>query len=143
MRILVALLLSTGPAWAVRVYVPLPTLCAQAPVVAIGEVTAIEGRWRAGEPGGIESVVDVAITRVVRGSAPDAVTVVLPGGTVGRVTETISEAPRARVDARYLMLLAPGADGYTLVGGADGLVPVPWTEGAEAAAIARLGGCHE
>jgi hypothetical protein len=133
---------TAGPAWAERQPVALPALCARASLVVVAEATTVEGRWRAGEPGGIESVVTFAVTRTVRGRAPDWLSVVVPGGRVGRLTERVSEAAEFRTDARYLLLLTSDGSDWRLEGGVDGVVPVPWAEGAEAAAIGRLGACR-
>lgn len=142
---LLAALLAPTPAAAVRVERPRPALCARASLVVIAEVTGIEGRW--GTHDGIESVVDVAVVRVVRGALrDDGLSIVTPGGTVGGLTQTISEAPRFSSDARYLLLLTATDDGWALVGGADGAIPLRWKEtGAgesEASAVASLGGCR-
>ncbi len=136
-----ALLLTASPAGAMRLAVPLPELCARASVIVVAEVTTTEGRWRVGEPAGIETTVDIAITRVVRGQPPTAVSFVVPGGSIGSLSQWISEAPRFLPDARYLLLLASDAGHWALVGGADGALLIPWGEGEEAAALAALGAC--
>jgi hypothetical protein len=141
------LLLPAGPAHAIRVATPRPARCALADLVIVGEVTDATGRWRQGEPGGVETVVDVALIRTVRGSPPaDTVTVVTPGGTVGALTQTITDTASLRVDARYLLLLRRSPDGYTIVGGPDGAIPLRWSAAGagedEAAAIASLGDCR-
>lgn len=139
--IVVAWLLAS-PAEATRAPVSLPKLCAEASAVVVAEVTTLEGRWRAGEPGGIETVVSVAVTEAVRGAPPASLSFVVPGGSFRAVTETVSEAPRFRTDARYLLLLAADGPAWRLLGGVDGVTLVPWGEGERERALARLGGCH-
>lgn len=134
--------LLSPPAGATRAPVSLPKLCAEASAVVVAEVTTLEGRWRAGEPGGIETVVSVAVTEAVRGAPPASLSFVVPGGSFGGVTETVSEAPRFRTDARYLLLLAADGPAWRLLGGVDGMTLVPWGEGERDRALARLGGCH-
>lgn len=132
-----------SPALASRVPMSLPALCGRASLVVVGEITGGEARWTADDRG-IETRWDVHVSRVVRGEPREDLVVRASGGTVGGITQTISEAPRLRSDGRYLLLLGPGADAWELVGGADGAVPLPWDDPqAEARALANLGACRE
>ena len=130
-----------GTAEATRAPVSMPSLCAEATAVVVAEVTTTEGRWQSGGLGGIETLVSVAVSRSVRGAAPPSFGFVVPGGSVNGITQTISEAPRFRTDARYLLFLAPAGAGWRLVGGVDGARPVPWGEGELERALADFGAC--
>ena len=154
-RLLALALLAPLPAAALRQPMPRPEMCARAAAVVVGEVTGTESFWQA--DGTIATRADVAVTRVLRGRVPDALSIAYPGGSVGGLTLTVSEAPRLRADARYLFLLAPGDGGrgesppqrppagWRLVGGPDGAIRLGWSAGGvgetEAAAVASLGAC--
>ncbi len=140
--VLLAALLAPWEAGAVNVYLPRPALCARADLVVIGEVTGAAGRWGADGEVAIVTEVDVAVTRTVRGAAPEPLVVTVPGGRVAGTNLHVSEAPTLRTDARYLLFLRAGPGGYTVLGGPDGAVPVPWGPEGEAAAIASLGSCR-
>lgn len=122
---------------ATRRAIPRPALCARAALVVVAEVTGQEGA--PGDPFPIETWSDLAILRVLRGDLPEeAPRVVTPGGRIGDMRLTISEAPELRVDGRYLLLLSPRqAGGWQVEGGPDGAVRL----GDEATAVASLGGC--
>lgn len=128
-------------AGATRAPVSRGALCAEADAVVVAEVTTTEGRWRVGQLGGIETLVSVAVTEQLRGRAPASLSFVVPGGVVGGLRQTISEAPDLRTDARYLLFLAREGSGWRLVGGADGVEPIPWAVGELERASARAGGC--
>jgi hypothetical protein len=136
-RWLLLLTLWGREAAATRRAIPLPELCSRAALVVIAEVTGQEGA--PGDPFPIETWSDLAITRVVRGDLPaETPRVVTPGGALGGMRLTVSEAPDLRVDGRYLLLLTPRQDGgWRVEGGPDGALRL----GDEAAAVASLGGC--
>lgn len=122
-------------ALATQVPIPRAELCARSPLVVLAEVTGVEGRFT--QDGAIETLVDLAVLRTLRGAAPAGLVVVVPGGRAGGLSLSVSEAPRLSPDARYLLLLAPRADGHWApVGGAQGVSPVPW--GVD---LASVGGC--
>lgn len=129
--------LLAAEAQAARLAVPLPELCAASALVVVAEVTGREVHW--GEQQLLETWSDLAIHQVLRGQAPtEPLRVVTLGGSLGGLRLEISEAPTLAVDARYLLLLSPRADGgWTLHGGPDGAIPL----GDEVAARARLGSC--
>lgn len=143
-RFILSLLLIGSAAEAARRHIDRPTLCSMAEVVVIGEVTGQEVLWSAGEPGGLETHSDLSVTQTVRAdrAAPtDTLTVITPGGVRDGIRLTIEDAAALRTDHRYLLLLSPYADGFRVVGGADGAIPLGHTEPA-AEAIASLGGCR-
>ena len=131
-------LLLLPAAQALRVAEPLPSLCRRAPVVAIGEVTGLETSWKEDQ---LVTLADFSVQRLLKGPAGDSLSILLPGGQLGELRQSISEAPRLEVDHRYLLLLQPGEGGYTVVGGPDGVLPLGWEKESEKAAIAGLGGC--
>jgi hypothetical protein len=138
-----AFALLSNPAEASRAPVSRAALCARASAVVVAEVTGSEGQWSADPTGGIETWWDLAVTRTIRGEALADLRLRTPGGSVGGLTQTISEAPRLRTDARFLLLLSPSADGWQIVGGADGVVALPWdSPSAVEDAVASLGACR-
>jgi len=136
LRLLPLALWGSG-ALAMRVQIPRSELCDRAALVLVAEVTGQEGAPGARFP--VETWSDLAVIRVLRGSLPaEAPRVVTPGGRIGELRLSISEAPELRVDGRYLLLLSPRQDGgWQVEGGPDGAVRL----GDEAAAVASLGGC--
>jgi hypothetical protein len=52
----------------------------------------------------------------------------------------VEDAAVLHEDARYLLLLTKGPRGFTVTGGADGAIALPWGT-SDADAIASLGGC--
>jgi hypothetical protein len=106
--------------------------------VAIGEVTGLETSWKEDQ---LVTLADFSVQRLLKGPAGDSLSILLPGGQLGELRQSISEAPRLEVDHRYLLLLQPGEGGYTVVGGPDGVLPLGWEKESEKAAIAGLGGC--
>jgi hypothetical protein len=138
-------LLSASGAQAARLYIERPVLCDMAEVVIIGEVTGQEVRWSAGDLGGLETWSDLSVTRIVRAPAPIIATlsVVTPGGVLNGLRMAIEDVAALHTDHRYLLLLSPTADGWRVVGGADGAIPLPHGDPtADAAAIESLGSCH-
>lgn len=135
-----ACLFFSTPAQALRVYQPRPVLCAQSDVVVIAEVTGITSRWSEGELGGLERIVDVSVHRVLRGPPTEGLSLLLPGGQLGALHEWVEDVAVLHEDARYLLLLTKGPQGFTVTGGADGAIALPWGT-SEADAIASLGGC--
>lgn len=116
--------------------------CARSALVVIGEITGQEAGFSADGSGLIETWSDVQVLRTLRGEADaETLRVVTPGGVAGGLRLTVEHAPELQVDARYLLLLAPRADGegWRVVGGEEGATLL--VKGAEAAAIAA-GGCH-
>lgn len=135
-------LCGASPAWAVQRPTTLGELCARSALVVVGEVTGQESIFAADGSGRIETWVDVAVLRTLRGDpGPAPLRLSLPGGTVGDLRLTVEDTPVLATDARYLLLLAPRADGagWRVYGGEAGARPV---QQADAVTLADLGGCH-
>lgn len=103
------------------------------------EVTTQHGVWVDGH---IETWVDVAVYTTFVGSPLSDVHLAIPGGVVGGLRWTMSEAPSLKTDHRYLLLLRQREDGrWTPVGGPLGVVPL--AHGQSAAAVwSTLDVCH-
>lgn len=142
-RLVLVLLALSGLARAMQVKIERPALCERAQLVVIGEVTGFDARFVANAEGAIERVFDVSVERVLRGVAPpEPLRVLVPGGSLGENLHYIVEdAPDLHVDHRYLLLLATDSDGWRVLGLQQGALPLDHDRGADAAAIASLGGC--
>ncbi|MEL6342105.1 MAG: hypothetical protein AAFV53_03160 [Myxococcota bacterium] len=140
-----ALVLSVGwgSAQAMQLDIDRPTLCAHATAAIIGEVTTRQSQWSQGSLGGIETVFDVSVERVVFGAAPGDLSVVVPGGQIGDIHLNVEDAAPLQVDQRYLLLVKVADDGrrYIVFGGEQGATLLPHQPQLEAEAIASLGSC--
>lgn len=79
--------------------------------VVVAEVTGTEPRWAAGDRGGIETVVWLAVERTLAGPDADTVEIVVPSGRIGAHATGSSAAVDLTVDGRYLLLLSLDGDG--------------------------------
>lgn len=144
MRAIVLTLLCalSASAHAMRLAIPTSQLCGYADAVIVGEVTTLTPQWAAGQRGGIETLADIHVDRVVRGPALGDVRVRTMGGELGVFVQKAEESPELELDRRYLLLLSERPDGvYVVTGGEAGAFVVD-TPQAEAAVIAELGACH-
>lgn len=116
-----------------------PEMCALASFVAVAEPTSSEVRWAADRSGGIETVVWLAIGPVVKGKPRDTLTLVLKGGEIDGLKQTVEDVPVLGVDRSYLLYLAPSDSGFVVVGGEQGAVLLP--EGVGERGIRALSGC--
>ena len=102
------LLLLSNPADAMQLALDRPAQCALADTVVVAEVTTIETRWTEGPQGGIEQVVWFAVDHVVKGDTADTLKIVLPGGTMGGLTQVVEDVPTLIADQSYLLMLDDG-----------------------------------
>ena len=137
-----------GAALAVQEEVDRVDLCDLADAVVIAEATSYEVLWADGEQGGILTRVWFALDMTLRGDAPETVSLVLPGGSLGDVRHEVEDQPpRPQLDRRYLLFLKQLPDGeYRIVGGEGGAVAIAWPGGDDGEryieAVASVGACH-
>jgi hypothetical protein len=92
--------------------------------VVRGKVEARSCRWQGGK---IVTDVVIAPTEIWRGVAAERVTVVVPGGEVGRIGQRVSGAPSFAVGEDVVVFLAAAGDGrFRVAGFAQGKYRVDW-----------------
>lgn len=134
--------LVTAPTQAMQQAVSPAELCAHSPLVVEAEVTGHQGMWNDSL---IETHHDLHVHKVFKGELKqDSVTVVVPGGTAGGVTLSISESPTLRNDHRYVLLLTTRPDGaWTVSGGPQGVFALTGAEAVPMDVLRKsLGACH-
>jgi hypothetical protein len=137
--VLCSTLACAGQARAMRVDVPTAELCRVSSHVVVGEVTTTASEWT--QEGSLETVVDVAVSSVLRGSPVQDAVVVTPGGAMGELRQIVEDAARLDVDTRYVLLLHERADGrFVVTGGEAGAFPIPAGAG-DAWIRSLLGAC--
>ena len=137
--VLCSTLACAGQARAMRIDVPTAELCRLSSHVVVGEVTTTATEWT--QEGSLETVVDVAVTSVLRGPSVQDLVLVTPGGAIGDLRQTIEDAARLDVDTRYVLLLHERADGtFVVTGGEAGAFPIPAGAG-DAWVRSLLGAC--
>lgn len=100
----------------------LPALAAQADAVLVGSVTELSSRWLA-DGSQIVTDVRVAVQEVV---APAALALtearlLVPGGTVGDVSQSAEDVAQLERGATYLLFLVDAGEGaYSVAGGWQG-----------------------
>jgi hypothetical protein len=121
-------------------------LALSADLVMVGRCTGAESRWVGRD---LVTVATVEVHDRLKGDAPSAVTVVLPGGVDARrrvpVAVTWPGAPRIAVDEAVVLFLDAGAPvdgGYTITGFAQGKLSVV-EDGAGVARVQKRGGRGE
>jgi hypothetical protein len=124
---LLAMLATTGEAWAAMAPATLPELGREATIVALGRVEGREGRWSE-DRSAIRTDVTAVVLRAVKGDARPGgrLSFRVAGGEVGDVGLAVSGEARPRVGEEAVLLLAPAPDGrdLALVGGEEGYYPV-------------------
>lgn len=141
------LLLLAAPATAMQIEVPRHELCAASTQVVVAEVTSMETVWAADSNGGLETRVWLHTHREVRGSSPELIELVFPGGTKDGMTHFVEHSPKLVLDARYMLFLAPHDERKTQVlGGEQGVVRIasrPTDPGESLASVlSDLGDCR-
>ncbi|MBW1878576.1 MAG: hypothetical protein JRJ84_09470 [Deltaproteobacteria bacterium] len=120
-------------------------MCLHADLVVIAEGTSSETLWTEGPRGGIETRVWLAVHEAVRGTAPPAVEVVLPGGERGGVRHWVEDVPVLGLDRTYLLFLSRDGEAWRTVAGQQAAILVqrhpkePWPSVEEA--LGSLGAC--
>lgn len=106
----------------------------EAAVIVRGHVTDVRGR---AIPTGVESIVTVAVDRVLKGQADDFISVHVPGGIVGRYRYLFVGAPTFVVGEQAVLLLKRGSDNaLRIVGLSQGVYPIQTQPGANQATVA-------
>jgi len=107
---------------------------ADAALIVRGHVTDVRG---VSLPTGVESVVTVAVDRVLKGQAGDFVSVRVPGGTIGRYRYIFVGAPTFAVNEQAIFLLKRGPDNaLRIVGLSQGLYPIQTLPGTTQPVVA-------
>jgi hypothetical protein len=97
----------------------LKQLTDKAEKIVLGTVTDINSRWET-EAGRklIFTSVTIGIKTYVKGLGPDIITIKIPGGKVGNITQEVSDIPRFELSEKVLLFLQEG--GLQVVGGHQG-----------------------
>jgi hypothetical protein len=108
-------------------HVTLPTefreVVGSATLIVRGRVT--DSRTLAAREWGVESTAAVAVERIIKGTAGEFVSVVVPGGSVGRYSWKMVGAPSLRPGERaFLFLKRDSANLWRPVGLAQGVYPI-------------------
>ncbi len=94
-------------------------------LVVHAEVTSSEVNWDPSVVGGIATTVWLAPIETLRGQAPDAIEVLLPGGRIDGIVSQVDDAASLVEDRRYLLfLVSDDAGRWHVIGGRDGAVRV-------------------
>jgi len=99
----VMLLLTVSLSATVTVPAEFREVVSDAAVILRGHVTDARGVVQPAR--GIETVATVAVDEVIKGDASDFVSVVVPGGTVGRIRSEMAGGPKLRVGERAVLFL--------------------------------------
>ncbi len=100
-------------------------LCQLADAVLAVEVTDVETRWAGDGTGGIERLAGAAVLHHLAGQRPGPfVTVHLPGGRIGQSWHWVEDVPALQPHAAYALFLTKHGEGWEIVGGANGAVPL-------------------
>lgn len=140
--VLLGVMLFSDAGHALQLAIDRPTLCAHASAAIVGEVTSRQSQWSQGPIGGIETLFDISVERVVHGQAPVDLSVMVPGGNVDGIHQNVEDSAPLQIDRRYLLLIKLGEDGrYTVFGGQQGAFLFPREPQQEAEILATLGAC--
>jgi hypothetical protein len=125
---LLLVLCAAGSAYAALQPVSISVLCATADAVVVGEVASVDHQWASGR---------AAIERhiwfsVEDGLQVDGLDVMVPGGTIGRLTQEVEHAAPLELDRRYLLTLRKVGEFWRVLGGEQGTVPLAANDGIPA-----------
>lgn len=91
----------------------------QANVIIQGKVANIDSRWENNNGGrGIFTYVDIAVSEYIKGTGDNIVRIKVPGGTVGDLTEWVSDTPQFNNNEEVILFLQPQF--FRIVGWAQG-----------------------
>ena len=143
--LLLSLLASPG-SHAAQQQVDRPTLCSISTAVVVAEVTTIETQWAAGERGGIERRAWLSVLQTPQGEPQDTLEIILPGGSMGDISQWVEDVPKLELDRPYLLFLGTYQERLQIIGGDKGAIPIA-TKADEpgeslAKALKSLGGCR-
>jgi hypothetical protein len=128
-----------GKARAMRIDVAPAEVCRMSSLAVVGEVTTRTTVWT--QDGSLETVVDVAVSAVLKGAPRSDLVVVTPGGELGELRQIVEESARLTLDTRYLLLLHEQPDGrFVVTGGEGGAFAMP-AGSTEAWARSLVGSC--
>ena len=99
------LLLMVENGHALLVKVSLEDLSIEASSIVVGEVTNVQFQW---EGGNIFTYVTVSVEQYVKGAGGTEISVKVPGGTVGDITQWVSDVPSFQIGERMLLFLKDG-----------------------------------
>ncbi|MDV2481379.1 PKD domain-containing protein [Methanoculleus sp. Wushi-C6] len=126
------------PAAALMVDLSPSYLAEHSDAIATGTITSVESRWdEAGT--GIETVVSFSVGETLAGGLPEDPVLVLPGGTVDRITLWVEDVPVFFPGETVGLFLKERPDGsYLPVGLSQGVVPLADGSGAKDRAAGLL-----
>lgn len=142
MMLVAGALSAYSPAEAAQLRLTRAELCTVSDLVLVAEVTSGETRWADGTAGGIERIRWVAVRHLVSGGtrpsqASNTVEVVLPGGTIGELTQWVEDVPELLGNSTYLLFLAETDGELRVVGGEQGAVRIAERTGQKGEPLAR------
>ena len=143
---LILCLLASPGTFAAQQRVDRPSLCSVAAAVVVAEVTTIETQWAAGERGGIERRAWLSVLKTAHGDPKDTLEIILPGGSMGQISQWVEDVPSLQLDRPYLLFLGTHQDRLHIIGGDQGAIPISMAPGSPgesmAEALNSLGGCR-
>ena len=96
-----------------------PTLCSLAKSVVIAEPTSSGTQWAAGDRGGIERRTWLSVAQSLRGQTGDTLEVILPGGSIGGISQWVEDVPTLEMDKTYLLFLGEHKGRLHIIGGEE------------------------
>jgi hypothetical protein len=103
-----------SPSAMTYVAVDFPTLVGEAQAIAVGRVSAVEPRWREGRRG-VETALTFEVDQYLKGDLGRSLTVVVPGGQMGRYRNVMPGAPVFSEGEEVVLFLAGDSSGSTRV----------------------------
>ena len=88
--------------YALVVRMSLEDLSREASSIVVGEVADAQSQW---EGGNIYTYVTISVEHYVKGAGGKEVTIKVPGGTVGDITQFVSDVPSFQIGERTLLFL--------------------------------------
>jgi hypothetical protein len=139
-------LLAFPSSYAAQQRVDRPTLCSISTAVVVAEVTSIETQWTAGERGGIERRAWLSVLQTAHGEPKDTLEIILPGGSIGEISQWVEDVPKLKLDTPYLLFLGTYQERLQIIGGDKGAIPIATKTGTTGEplpeALKSLGGCR-
>jgi hypothetical protein len=139
-------LLAAPSSYAAQQRVDRPSLCSVATAVVVAEVTTIETQWAAGERGGIERRAWLSVLQTPHGEPQDTLEIILPGGSMGEISQWVEDVPKLELDRPYLLFLGTHQERLQIIGGDQGAIPIASEAGKPGEpvteALKSLGGCR-
>lgn len=92
--------------------------------IVLVEPTSRESRYTHGQDWLLETQVWLAPIQSFKGDLPATLSLVLPGGQLGTLGVTVEDVPALPLDQPVVLLLADTPEGWVVVGGESGAIPV-------------------